>query len=134
MRAIVVELSEFSPKTVGDVLVLVRGIPVLHASGKNRKSSAGMRQNQFEVRIFEHHTTGDEARDGSGGFEINFIHEGTRAVIEVAAARRYPGMHIEDGVAPVELLPDRLMNRIAGPPSLIIVRVNADTVAFQCVV
>src|SRR5947207_4987232 len=43
-------------------------------------------------------------------------------------------MHIEDGVAPIELLPDGLMCSIAGPFPLIVVGIDADAVGLQSVV
>src|SRR5437868_2244641 len=43
-------------------------------------------------------------------------------------------MHIKDGVPAAKLLPDRLELRIAGPVSLVVVRVDADAIALQRVV
>ena len=43
-------------------------------------------------------------------------------------------MHVDDGVAPVQLLPHRLEIRVARPPSFVVVGVDADGVDFQRVV
>ena len=131
MRAVVIKLFDLGPEPVRNVLILVCGIPVLHPAREHRQRSARMRSDQFETGISKQHAVCDETRHCTRGFEIDFIHKRGGAVIEIVATGGDPRMHVHDRLTASKLLPYRCKLRIAGPMTLVVVGINADSVALQ---
>ena len=82
----------------------------------------------------EQHAVRNETGNRACGFEIDLVHERRRAVIEIVAAGRDPGMHVQNGFAPSEFFPYGFQVRVAGPMTLVVIGVDTDAVTFQRVI
>ena len=81
--------------------------------------------------IFVQDAVRQDAGAGARDVEIEFVHGGRNAVVQIRAAGRRERMHVNDRIAAVELLPHGIEVGIARPAALIVVGVDADAVGLQ---
>ena len=131
MRDVEVPLAHLGIEPVRQIFLGARRDAILHAPDQHRHRAAGMDGDEADVRIAEHHAVDDDAGDGARDVEVELEHRRGGTVFQVAAAGRRERVHVDDRVAPIELLPHRLEIRVAGPAALVVVGVDADAVDLQ---